>query len=84
LKVVPSGAQSESLAHDREHALAMGMQPASVNEPRFSHERPAAHSPSVLQEMPAGLSELLLSLHAATADSAASRTGKATRDTATG
>jgi hypothetical protein len=84
LKVDPSGAQSESLEHGREHAFAMGMQPASVKEPRDKHERPAAHSPSVVQEMPAGSSDALVTLHAATADIAANTTGNATRSTTTG
>jgi hypothetical protein len=84
LKVDPSGAQSESLEQGREQDFAMGVQPASVNEPSGSHERPAAHSPSVVQEMPAGRSELPLLLHAATADSPPNRRGKAKRVTAKG
>jgi hypothetical protein len=84
LKVDPSGAQSESVEHGREHDFATGVQPASVKEPRGLHERPAAHSPSVVHEMPAGSSELLALLHATTTGSAANRRGKATRGTAEG
>jgi hypothetical protein len=84
LKVDPRGAQSESLEHGREHDFATGVQPASVKEPSGSQERPAAHSLSAMQEIPAGLSALLPLLHATTTDSAANARGKATRGTAKG
>jgi hypothetical protein len=59
LNVDPSGAQSESRVHGFEQALAAGVQPASVNAPRAPHDRPAAHSESELQAMPAAFSGLL-------------------------
>jgi hypothetical protein len=84
LKADPSGAQSESREHGREHDFAVGVQPASVKEPSGSQERPAAHSLSAVQEMPAGSRGVPLLLHASTTDSAANARGMATRGTAKG
>jgi hypothetical protein len=80
LNVDPSGAQSESVEQGLEHDFATDVQPASVMKPRDLHERPAAHSPSVVQEMPAGSSEPLL-LHATTEARAPVRRGKRMRTT---
>jgi len=55
-KAAPRGAQSESMAHDLEHALAAVEHPASENVPIPRHASPAPHSESELQATPAALS----------------------------
>jgi hypothetical protein len=46
--------------HCFEQALAAVVHPASENEPKPTHERPAPQSESELQSVPAGLSGVLL------------------------
>jgi hypothetical protein len=66
LKFAPRGAQSESSVHAFEQALTTVMQPPSAIAPASTeHERPAAHSESELQAVPAGFKELLLQPRAA-------------------